>query len=256
MEPASPKHGWFERHIGSNMMFYDTGEKLAEIDDEGRGKWFYKNGMVGLDYYNAPELHAGQRYVVYSSGQELDNGKIKPLTVLAFFDFLGNGVVYDHFGNVRIKYNQTEGFVIDEKIGVPGRWKWHSLNDPPILEEVFAEPYNEGDDPCLDNLLKKHNKSQTSSYQDKDDIMEAIELDNILKAQAHKLRKKFKPFQIRMKALKINEQFSLRVLDQTHIYLLLRDGRTSLKLNLGMVLITSNIVDTATVDVASDVVTP
>lgn len=39
--------------------------------------------------------------MIYSSGDEAENGKTKPVTVLASFDFLGNGVVYDHYGNVR-----------------------------------------------------------------------------------------------------------------------------------------------------------
>lgn len=34
-------------------MQYDTGEKLAEFDDNGRGRWFYRSGKLALDYYDA-----------------------------------------------------------------------------------------------------------------------------------------------------------------------------------------------------------
>lgn len=85
--------------------------------------------------------------------------------------------------------------------------------------------------------------------------MLAIELDNFVKEKANKLLQKFKPFQIRMKAVKLNDHFALKILDQANIYLLFRDGATSLKLNLGMLLISDEIIDTDTSDMA-DVATP
>lgn len=95
---------------------------------------------------------------------------------------------------------------------------------------------------------------QTSTEPESDESMMAIELKNFQKMKADKLLHKFKPFHIRMKVLKVNKQFSLRILDQANIYLLLRDGPISLKLNLGMLLISSEVVDTETADV-SDVAT-
>lgn len=47
------------------------------------------------------EANVGFRYVIYSSGENTDAGKKLPITVLASFDFQGNGVVYDHYGNER-----------------------------------------------------------------------------------------------------------------------------------------------------------
>lgn len=53
MTLANPLSHWFKRHRRERLFFYDTGEKLAEIDDDGHGRWYYKNGMLALDYYKA-----------------------------------------------------------------------------------------------------------------------------------------------------------------------------------------------------------
>lgn len=79
--------------------------------------------------------------------------------------------------------------------------------------------------------------------QEANDAMLAIELDNFMKAKADKLLQTFKPFQIRMKTFKINNHFSLRVMDQANIHLLYRDGALTLKLNLGMILQNKEIID-------------
>lgn len=83
-------------------------------------------------------------------------------------------------------------------------------------------------------------------FQPDNEEMLAIEFDNFVKEKSKKLSQKFKPFQIKMKALKINENFSLRVLDQATVYLLFHDDSINIKLNLGMVLDHKEIIDTDT----------
>ncbi|CAH0577878.1 unnamed protein product [Chrysodeixis includens] len=254
MEPANPKFDWFERHKADKELFYDTGARLADIDENGRGHWYYRNGAIALDYHNAEESHIGQRYVVYSSGLESETGRAKPITVLGLFDVLGNGVVYDLCGNVRLKYNQSEGLLVDPKLGPPGRWKWHTLNDPPVLQQVFVN--NRMHEPDLHLVQKpKHTEDADDFVKQTQQEMLSIELDNFLKEKATKLLQKFKPFQIRMKAVKLNEHFSLKILDQANIHLIFRDGPTTLKINLGMLLKSDEIIDTETSEMA-DVATP
>lgn len=53
MRPAHPEFDWFEHNKNKKLICYDTGEKLAEFDDTGKGRWFYRNGKVALDYYDA-----------------------------------------------------------------------------------------------------------------------------------------------------------------------------------------------------------
>lgn len=53
MQPANSEFDWFERNKEKGVMHYDTGEKLAVFDDSGRGRWYYRNGRLALDYYDA-----------------------------------------------------------------------------------------------------------------------------------------------------------------------------------------------------------
>ncbi|RVE52191.1 hypothetical protein evm_003110 [Chilo suppressalis] len=258
MVPSSPQYDWFKNHQNKGVIMYDTGERLADIDDNGDGKWYYKNGMLALNYYSLKEPNSGHRYIVYSSGEKDEFGRKFPVTVLATFDHLGNGIVYDHHGNVRLKYNQSEGVIIDAKIGAPGVWKWHTLNEPPVLQRQFIDNY-EKSDACIEKLLRRKDADKMDSFskhkREPDLDMIAIELENIIKEKANKLLQEFKPFQIKTKALKINEQFSLKILDQSKIYLIYRDGQTYMKLNLGMLLLSNEIVDTVTAELF-EVATP
>lgn len=53
MRPAHPEFDWFKHNKSKQIMLYNTGEKLAEFDDNGLGRWFYRNGCIALEYYNA-----------------------------------------------------------------------------------------------------------------------------------------------------------------------------------------------------------
>lgn len=43
------EYNWFDIHRHKEVVFYHTGEKLAEIGDH-YGRWFYRNGKVALQY--------------------------------------------------------------------------------------------------------------------------------------------------------------------------------------------------------------
>lgn len=124
MQPANPEFDWFERNKNKGVMKYDTGEVLAEFDNNGRGRWYYRNGRLALDYYDAEgdhhfiadlvqflfctlplslvaENNTQQRFIIYSNGEPDEAGCSRPITVLGLFDFLGNGVVLNHSGKIR-----------------------------------------------------------------------------------------------------------------------------------------------------------
>lgn len=144
-----------------------------------------------------------------------------------------------------MKYNQTEGIILDRSIGPVSHWKWHTLNDPPVLQQVMIDTQMAHKDP---EILKLGGPADDKPRPDNEEML-AIEFDNFIKEKSKKLSQKFKPFQIKMKALKINEHFSLKVLDQATVYLIFRDGTTNLKINIGMVLDHQEIVDTDIADV-------
>ncbi|KOB73841.1 Uncharacterized protein OBRU01_10287 [Operophtera brumata] len=74
MRPAHPEFNWFQHNKNKRQMLYDSGEKLAEFDDKGRGR---------------------------CSGDPDERGRAQPYTLLATFDYLGNGIVFDHSGKIR-----------------------------------------------------------------------------------------------------------------------------------------------------------
>lgn len=145
-----------------------------------------------------------------------------------------------------------EGVVLDRGLGPYSHWKWHSLNDPPVLHQVMINTHLEHKDPAILQLGGKHEEIKPHNVHDD---MIAIEFDNFINEQNKKLKKKFSVFQIKMKALKINRYFSLRILDQTKIYLSFHDGATTLKLNMGMILNNDEIIDNDSTEVGQ-VVTP
>lgn len=144
-----------------------------------------------------------------------------------------------------------EGVVLDRGLGPYSHWKWHSLNDPPVLQKVMIDTQLEQKDPEIVKLGDPKEKKTRIVHED----MIAIEFDNFIKEQNKKLNKKFNAFQIKMKTLKINKYFSLRILDQTKIYLSFHDGATTLKLNMGMILNNDEIIDNDTTEMG-EVITP
>lgn len=143
-----------------------------------------------------------------------------------------------------MKYNQSEGVLLDREIGPVSHWKWHSLNDPPVLQRELVDTHMLHKDPKIEKLGKA---LEEPPRQDDEDML-AIEFENYVKEKNRKSTNKMVPFQIKMKALKINENFSLKILDQASVYLLFRDKTTHLKLNLGMLLDDQEIVGTDTTD--------
>ncbi|XP_049880300.1 uncharacterized protein LOC126376784 isoform X2 [Pectinophora gossypiella] len=245
MRPVNPEFDWFEHNKSKGYMTYDTGEKLAEINDNGHGTWYYRSGRLALDYYGAEEMNAERRFVIYSSGEKDQRGRSYPITVLATFDYLGNGIVFDHSGKIRLKYNQAEGIVLDRGIGPVSHWKWHSLNDPPILQQVMMDTSLYPKDKSIRSLGHEDEKKEKPINEE----MLEIELQNLVKETDMQSSTQYQPYQIKMKALKINDQFSLRILDQKTIYLIFRDGTTHLKLNLGMVLDQDEVLDTVKTEI-------
>lgn len=81
--------------------------------------------------------------------------------------------------------------------------------------------------------------------------MLAIELNNFVKHRFTKTKTttSFQPFKIRQKTVKINEYFSLKILDQASIYLIFKDGNRKFKLDIGMILDHTHIIDTRVMEV-------
>lgn len=144
----------------------------------------------------------------------------------------------------RLQYNQFEGCIEDPDIGTLGKWKWHTLNDPPLIEFEFVENHCGPNSPILEQLMQPDRKKSVMF----DAKMIAIECQNVTKIKM--AYQKFNPVMITMKVLKLNKYISIRVIDQQHIYVQFRDGKTSMKINLGMQLVSNDVVDLVHVDIS------
>ncbi|KPJ09102.1 hypothetical protein RR48_15243 [Papilio machaon] len=264
MIPSSPKLDWLGSHKNEDVIFYETGEVLAEVYDNGLFKWFYRDGNVALDFIDVcdNETNATKAYVVYDTVTKNKRRCEDKVKALASFDDTGHGVVYDPFGCTRIKYNQEEGVLFDRHIGSPCHWKWNALNEPPKIHVEHMFEFLTPLDPYIENLGVGTNKSNTLNGEEKgslprsqikissefEDERREIELNNVIREKSMKIFMNYKPFEIRSKIFKLNYHFSLRVLGQSKIYILFRDGKISLKLNVGMKLISNEVIDIKAVD--------
>ncbi|XP_063634368.1 uncharacterized protein LOC134805015 [Cydia splendana] len=180
-----------------------------------------------------PETN-GDRVVVYSSGQPVA-GRAQPRTVLAVFDDRGKGTVYDHAGQIRLKYSQSEGVVVDRTLGPNTHWKWHNLCDSRLLKTVLKE-----NEPLIkDQTIAEYQEEDEIDFErpipDDDHVMRGLEAQEISK-QIKECIKNYASFQIKMKAVKINEHFALKIFQQSSIFLSFTDGKTHIRINVGMVL--------------------
>lgn len=121
------------------------------------------------------------------------------------------------------------------------------MNEPPVLYPVLIDTF------VKDKLSK--NDIKYKEYSTKDDMIANIEMNNLQREQASKMVQKYQSFQIRIKVVKINEYFTLKIIKQSRIYLQFRYEHVCLKLNLGMLLKNKEIVDVNVAEV-SEVSTP
>lgn len=122
------------------------------------------------------------------------------------------------------------------------------MNEPPILYPVLIDTF------VKDTLSKNDTKYKEYSAKETDMITN-IEINDLQREQASKMVQKYTSFQIRIKVVKINEYFTLKIISQARIYLQFRYEHVSLKLNLGMWLKNKEIVDVNVAEV-SEVSTP
>ncbi|PBC27518.1 hypothetical protein APICC_08441 [Apis cerana cerana] len=59
--------------------------------------------------------------------------------IIAVFDTMGNGAVFDEEGKTRISFNQIGGVWQDNPTGIPLTWRWDIFERTPILESVYVE---------------------------------------------------------------------------------------------------------------------
>lgn len=142
----------------------------------------------------------------------------------------------------------------DKTLGKPFRWAWHNLNKPPVFKEVEVNTELPRKDAHLQSLMKKHEKVTKQEKNKKiekaleEERIEALEREKLSKMLREK-HKDYKPLEIQMKALKLNEQFSLHINKQSSIILRFYEGSVNMKFNVGLELQSDKYVDSEFVEV-------
>ncbi|EFN69742.1 hypothetical protein EAG_12988 [Camponotus floridanus] len=81
-------------------------------------------------------------YTVFTPGGKDALGIGRGSQILAIFDTMGYGVVFDVDGAARLSYNQIGGIFTDNPAGLPLIWTWNAKPRESILETVYMVGVN------------------------------------------------------------------------------------------------------------------
>ncbi|EZA61275.1 hypothetical protein X777_11981 [Ooceraea biroi] len=126
--PAKPNLDWFKRHRHRGTEYYNDGlMPFLKFYPDGSGEVFYPNDDM---------------YTVFTPGGKDAVGIEREPQILAIFDTMGNGVVFDEDGAARLSYNQIGGIFTDNPTGRPLVWTWNANPQESILETVYTVGVN------------------------------------------------------------------------------------------------------------------
>ncbi|KAL6263690.1 hypothetical protein P5V15_003778 [Pogonomyrmex californicus] len=158
--PAKPNINWFQKYRHLGTIYYDDGLTLfSRFHSDGSGELFYPNGVLAIRVCR-PENRKYDMYTVFTPGGKDALAIERVSQILAIFDTMGYGVVFDIDGAARLSYNQIGGIFTDNPAGTPLVWAWSVNPRESILETVYTENIS---DRLQMDLFSPTNKSVKSS---------------------------------------------------------------------------------------------
>ncbi|XP_036145513.1 uncharacterized protein LOC105836553 [Monomorium pharaonis] len=137
-KPAKPGLDWFKKYRHRGAEYYDDGLTLfSRFHPDGSGELFYPNGVLAVRVYR-PENRKYDMYTVFTPGGKDALAIERESQILAIFDTMGYGVVFDMDGAARLSYNQIGGIFTDNPAGLPLVWTWNTNPRESILETVYT----------------------------------------------------------------------------------------------------------------------
>ncbi|XP_073971792.1 uncharacterized protein isoform X3 [Rhodnius prolixus] len=121
-EPAKPEISCFRLLPNEEVYYYSPNLIAALFNPEGTGYILYPNRDIAIEITRG---RIGKKVVVYTESKTDKLGNYVASVPVAIFDDLGNGVVFDKYGKIRLNYDQGEGALYDTPSKVPFYWKWH-----------------------------------------------------------------------------------------------------------------------------------
>ncbi|XP_076246493.1 uncharacterized protein LOC143186671 [Calliopsis andreniformis] len=138
-KPAKPHLNWFKKHKIDGKRYYSNGTTVfMKFHVDGTGDVFYPNGKLAISLQK-PKNREYDMYTVFTPGGKDCVGVERESQIVAVFDTMGNGAVFDEDGATRLFYNQVGGIWRDNPAGLPLTWKWNEDEKESIVATVYVE---------------------------------------------------------------------------------------------------------------------
>ncbi|CAL7943772.1 unnamed protein product [Xylocopa violacea] len=214
-------------------------------------------------------------YTVFSPGGKDRMGVERRSQILAVFDTVGNGAVFNENGATRLSYNQIGGISRDNPTGVPFMWKWNVREKKPVTKIVYVEKPAEHLEkllcPSTKTILKNSGSpealtSQASSrhkekkveeqkpvireYQEEEEEVESGYVEGKSRVIVNDIYPNYPQDKLHFKTicLSVNHYISLRILNRSNINLRFFAEKKTIKIELGTFLNLNKKVETYYVD--------
>ncbi|XP_026298999.1 uncharacterized protein LOC100577165 isoform X2 [Apis mellifera] len=136
--PAKPHLDWFKKYRLERRLYYNDKRVFMNFSGSRSAEIYYPNGSLAIKFSGPPERDYDM-YTVFSPGGKDFMGVKRRPQIIAVFDTMGNGAVFDEEGGTRISFNQIGGVWKDNPTGIPLTWRWDIYEKTPILENVYVE---------------------------------------------------------------------------------------------------------------------
>ncbi|XP_011882455.1 PREDICTED: uncharacterized protein LOC105570101 [Vollenhovia emeryi] len=172
--------------------------------------------------------------------------------ILAIFDTMGYGVVFDMDGAARLSYNQIGGIFTDNPAGLPLVWTWNANPRESILETVYTEnltdrlrmEYFPPTSKSVESSGNVKTPISPSSSRNKEKkvaevqkpVVEERQEEVGNKANDNQKLPKEDISHIKVICIKLNKFLGLRIVDRRNISLRFSAGNKSVRIELGTVL--------------------
>ncbi|XP_039304402.1 uncharacterized protein LOC105196404 [Solenopsis invicta] len=196
-------------------------------------------------------------YTVFTPGGKDALAIKRESQILAIFDSMGYGVVFDMDGAARLSYNQIGGIFTDNPAGLPLVWTWNTNPRESILETVYTE--NLTDEmkffPPTDksaessgnvktpispsgsrNKEKKVAEVQKPVVEERQEEVGSKYIIHVFRSNGNQeFPKEEDVHHIKIMCMKLNEFFSLRIVDRKNISLRFSARNKNIRIELGTI---------------------
>ncbi|XP_060820179.1 uncharacterized protein LOC132909396 [Bombus pascuorum] len=266
-KPSKPGLDWFRRHRLDGRTYYDDEARIfVNFHTDGSAEVFYPNGAMAIKLQR-PQNRKYDIYTVFSPEGKDCMGVKRDSQIVAVFDTVGNGAVFNEDGATRLSYNQIGGIWRDNPTGVPLTWKWDICEKKSITKIVYLEKSAMRIEKLLNLAERRILKSSASvkastspaSPRNKEKKVEELkpvvpehdDEEEEVESGYVEEKKQIRPgdtYHFRPIHLNVNDYVGLKIFNRTNIILRFLADKKSIRIQLGTVLNLNEEVESYFVD--------